>query len=233
MKYVKLFENFVSISTDTNTDINQIVYGNPPLEYIEIMERPDDLIKDWFDDNGETERIKLEAPLNDSETTKKDLEYLVDRIKRATPEEITFARYVDDVSNLAQTFIDLLKEKGHAEDMGSFFRIDQQTEGILHYLKDLINRPRPYQLAKTLNIPVYPLMRTDAMSAAYPSGHGLTAYVMSEYYARKYPDMANDLRLHGQRIAESRELTGIHYPSDTIISKEIAQIIIDNELLTT
>jgi len=35
----------------------------------------------------------------------------------------------------------------------------------------------------------------------------------------------------GNKIARSRELVGIHYPSDTAISKEIVKIIIDNSLI--
>ena len=61
--------------------------------------------------------------------------------------------------------------------MDGYFRIDNQTDVILNFLKDVINRPRPYQLAKSYNIPLYPLIRTDAMTAAYPSGHALTAFV--------------------------------------------------------
>ena len=235
MKHLHTFESFLieaQISDlDSGLDINQVNYGNPPREYVEIMQRSNDYIKDWFVQKGLCEKIKEESPANDSITTRKDLEYLVDRTAKATAEEITFARHIDDVSNLAQAFIDLLDEKGHKEDMGSFFRIDQQTEGLLHFLKDVINRPRPYQLAKYYNYPLYPLIRTDAMSAAYPSGHALTAYVMSEHYARKYPDAASNLKALGQRIAESRELTGIHYPSDTLISKKIADIVWQNSLI--
>ena len=235
MKHVKLFEDFLTEAQigvlDPKIDINQVNYGNPPREYIEIMQRPDDHVKKWFIRKGLCEKISQESPANDSDTTRKDLEYLVDRTEKATAEEITFARHIDDVSNLAQAFIDLLEESGHKEDMGGFFRIDQQTEGLLHFLKDVINRPRPYQLAKYYNYPLYPVMRTDAMSAAYPSGHALTAYVMSEHYARKYPDTAAKIKALGQRIAESRELTGIHYPSDTLISKEISDIIWENGLI--
>ena len=232
MKNYKDFLNEAQISVlGSNLDINQVNYGNPPREYIEIMQRPDDQLKKWFIENGVYEKISKESPLNDSDTTKKDLVYLLNRTAKATAEEITFARHVDDVSNLAQAFIDLLDEKGHKEDMGGFFMIDQQTEGLLHFLKDAINRPRPYQLAKYYNYPLYPLIRTDAMSASYPSGHALTAYVMSEHYAKKYPDAAADIKALGQRIAESRELTGIHYPSDTLISKEICKIICENNLI--
>lgn len=152
-------------------------------------------------------------------------------MRDASGEDITFARYIDDVSNLAQTFIDLLKENGYEETMGGFFGVDSQTESLLFFLKDVINRPRPYQLAKYYNYPLYPLIRTDAMTAAYPSGHALTAFVMSEYYSLKYPRIATELKALGKRIAASREITGIHYPSDTAISREICKIIFDNNLI--
>lgn len=216
---------------DSAININQVNYGNPPAEYIKIMQRPDDHIKNWFAEKEVIEKIKQGAPANDSETTKEDLLVLLKITAETTAEEIQFARHVDDVNHLAQSFIDLLAEEGHVESMGEFFRVDDQTEGILHFLKDLINRPRPYQLAKYYNYPLFPLIRTDAMSAAYPSGHALTAFVMSEHYAKKYPAVAVKLRALGERIAKSRELTGIHYPSDTAISKEICGLICDNNLL--
>jgi len=216
---------------NTSIDINAVNYGNAPLECFELMQNPNDHIKNWFIKKGLAEKIKNEAPLNDSATTKSDLAALVEKTKKATAEEITFARYVDDVSNLAQTFIDLLKENGHEESMGGFFGIDHQTEGLLFFLKDIINRPRPYQLAKYYNYPLYPLIRTDAMTAAYPSGHALTGFVMSEYYSKKYPKLAPELKALGEKIANSREVTGIHYPSDTAVSKQICNIIFENNLI--
>ena len=155
----------------------------------------------------------------------------MEKTSKATAEEIQFARYVEDVSNLAQTFVDILKENNIEITMGDFFSIDRQTESLLHFLKNKINRPRPYQLAKYYCLPLFPLIRTDAMSAAYPSGHALTGFVTSEYFANKYTDIATILREHGERIANSRELTGIHYPSDTKVSREICKIIIENNLL--
>lgn len=216
---------------NTQIDINTVNYGNPPLEYIEIIQNPNDHIKNWFIENGLAEEIKQQAPLNNSEITQNDLQTLLDKTSKATAEEIMFARYVEDVSNLAQSFIDLLKEYDIDLTMGDFFNIDSQTESILHFLKDIINRPRPYQLAKYYNYPIYPLIRTDAMSASYPSGHALTGFVMSEYFSRKYPQAKNRLLELGEKIANSRELTGIHYPSDTQISREICDIIFKNNLI--
>lgn len=227
MKYIKIFEEFATESSEANT----IVYGNPPIEYIEIINSPNNPIKEWFINEGIAEDIIANAPANDSEITKADLQTLLEKTSKATAEEIQFARYVEDVSNLAQTFVDILKENNIEITMGDFFSIDRQTESLLHFLKNKINRPRPYQLAKYYDLPLFPLIRTDAMSAAYPSGHALTGFVTSEYFANKYTDIATILREHGERIANSRELTGIHYPSDTKVSREICKIIIENNLL--
>jgi hypothetical protein len=224
-------ENMLTHNLNESLEINQIDYGNSPIEFVELMNKTDDHIKNWFTEAGLIEKIIKEAPANDSAITKNDLAVLIEKTSKATSEEITFARYVDDVSNLAQTFIDLLKENGHEESMGGFFGIDHQTECLLFFLKDVINRPRPYQLARSYKIPLFPLMRTDAMTAAYPSGHALTAFIMSEYYARKYPAIAGKLLDLGKKIANSREVTGIHFPSDTAISKEICKIIYDNNLI--
>ena len=186
MKYIKIFEEFATESSDANT----IVYGNPPIEYIEIINSPNNPIKEWFINEGIAEDIIANAPANDSEITKVDLQTLLEKTSKATAEEIQFARYVEDVSNLAQTFVDILKENNIEITMGDFFSIDRQTESLLHFLKNKINRPRPYQLAKYYCLPLFPLIRTDAMSAAYPSGHALTSFVTSEYFANKYTDIA-------------------------------------------
>jgi hypothetical protein len=222
----------VAGTVDPTIDVNQIVYGNPPMEIFQLAQKVDDPIKNWFIENGIAEKIKSQAPANDSEITKNDLQLLMEMTSNATAEEITFARHVDKIDNLAQAFIDLLAEHGHEEDMGSFFRVDSQTESILHFLKDIIDRPRPYQLARAYNLPLYPLIRTDAMTSAYPSGHSLTAYVISEHYSRKFPEISSEIKELGEKIARSREVTGIHYPSDTQISREIANIIWTNNLIS-
>jgi hypothetical protein len=115
--------------------------------------------------------------------------------------------------------------------MGDFFRVDSQTEPILYYLKDKINRPRPYQLAKALQYDINPIIKTDACSATYPGGHALSAYFISQYFANKYPNLRESLLELGERIADSRVNVGIHFPSDNKISKEIAETIIKNNLI--
>lgn len=235
MKHISYFKEIIleqSLNlTVKNSDINQIVYGNAPIEFKEIIENKKDPIRIWFEQEGLIDKIINEAPTNDSATTKKELNQLIKLTSVATSDDVTFARYVNEQNNLPTLFLDLLNSNEYEESREEYFRIDDQTDTILNFLKDSINRPRPYQLAKTYNIPLYPLIRTDAMTAAYPSGHALTGFVMSEYYARKYPKIATQMRDLGEKVARSREVVGIHYPSDTKISRYICDIIFDNDLI--
>jgi len=236
IKYFNPFKNHLYEKTayyinDMSDNLDEIVYGNAPIEFKEIIENENDPIKEWFQKEGLIKKIIEEAPLNSSETTKEDLSILMEKTGKATGDDLNFARYADDQNNLPNLFIDLLQSKGYSETMEGYFMVDNQTDVILNFLKDVINRPRPYQLAKAYDLPLYPLIRTNAMTAAYPSGHSLTAFVMADYYADKYPEISEDLQNLGRKIADSREVTGIHYPSDTKISRMIADIIFENNLI--
>lgn len=233
MKPVKLFEDF--IVEDSNLKIrgdmiDLIQFGNPVLEHLELINQECE-VKSWFISNGMAQKIINEAPLNSSEITKQDLEELEARLKSTTSEEITFAKYVDKTENFANLFIDIIKEEDSNISIDDFFRIDSQTESILYYLKDKINRPRPYQLAKALQYDINPIIKTNACSASYPSGHALSGYFVSQYFANKYPNLKDRLLELGEKIANSRINVGIHFPSDSMISKQIADTIIKNNLV--
>jgi acid phosphatase (class A) len=225
---MKKYAEFLNEQEVVNFAIDGIRYGHPTRELHDI-ENKESAVRNWFVENGVFDQIVKESPLNSSETTKKDLEVLLDKTSKVTPEDLAFARFVDP--NLPQAFIDFLESKGYAETMGEYFSIDTQVEPLCFHLKDVINRPRPYQLAYAYGIPLYPVIHTDANSAAYPSGHALTAFVMSEYYARKYPEIGKEIREFGNKVADSREKMGIHFPSDTEVSRMISNVIWENQLL--
>lgn len=226
---MKNYSEFLNENVVPMRDIDGIRYGNPPKDILEIQETESQL-KNWFVESGLFDQIVNGAPTNSSETTKKDLEVLMDKMSKVTPEELIFARFIEN--DMPQAFIDFLTAKGIEETMEEYFSIDGQTEPLLFQLKHIINRPRPHQLAYEYGIPLYPLVHTDAGTAAYPGGHALTGFVMSEYYARKYPEIAGEIRAFGQKIADSREKVGLHYPSDTESSRMISNVIWKNNLLS-
>lgn len=233
MEKIKSYSAFLSeeIQINSTNQIDLIEFGNPVLEHVELINQECE-VKAWFINSGMAQTIIDEAPLNSSKETEEDLKFLEDRLKKTTPEEIAFARHVDKVEHFANMFLDIIKEEEPTISMGDFFRVDSQTEPILFYLKDKINRPRPYQLAKALQYNINPIIKTDACSAAYPSGHALSGYFMSMYFANKYPNLKDSLLELGEKIAESRVNVGIHFPSDSAISKRIAEIILENNLIS-
>lgn len=231
METIKSYSEFLNEEVTTPSILtNQIEFGNPIQEHLELI-NSECSVKAWFISSGMAQTIIDEAPLNDSETTKQDLEALELQLQKTTPEQIAFARHVDKVENFANMFIDILKEEDPNISMGDFFSVDSQTEPILFYLKNKINRPRPYQLAKALKYSVNPIIKTDACSASYPSGHALSGYFISQYFAKKYPNLKDRLLELGEKIADSRVHVGIHFPSDSAISRKIAEIILENNLI--
>ena len=210
--------------------INDIRYGNPTLELHNKATRPDDSIRTWFIEQGIANYIIKGAPANDSDVTENDIRIMMAKMGTVSTEDLIFAR--DCEESWEQIFIDFFTAKRIEEGVSELQRIDDQTESILFYLKNIINRPRPYQLAYAMELPLYPIIHTNACSSAYPSGHALSAYIMSEYYSRKYPQYRPELILLGNRIADSRVQMGIHFPSDGEISRKICEIIWKNNLIS-
>ena len=70
MKYISYFKelnNSIILEQSLNksektVDINQIVYGNAPIEFKEIIEDRNDSIRKWFEKEGLIEKIIKEAP---------------------------------------------------------------------------------------------------------------------------------------------------------------------------
>jgi hypothetical protein len=86
MKHISDFNAFKNISlsektsyyiNDMSDNLDEIVYGNSPIEFKEIIEDNNDSIKEWFQKEGLIKKIIEEAPLNSSETTKEDLSILI------------------------------------------------------------------------------------------------------------------------------------------------------------
>lgn len=220
------FENFLNESI--GTDVDSIVYGNPTAELRMIEFRNSD-IKHWFIRNGHAVTFGKECPANSSQTTRSDLEEILRKMDNATDVDIAFAKAAED--NLVKTFVDFVIDKGHTATESECNAIIEQTDPLLFFMKNVINRPRPYQLAHALELPLYPLIHTNANSAAYPGGHALDSYNMARYYGQKYPDIADDCMEFAEKLAETRVYTGIHYPSDNVVSKKISDILWENNLI--
>ena len=227
VQMIKLYEEYAeNLPAD---EINAIKFGNTTQDQHEKAHQEDNHILKFFIDKGLAEKIVKEAPTNYSETTQNDIQTVLSMMKAVTPEDIVFARQAEE--SFEQVFLDFFAAKGIKETMGELKGVDSQTETLLFYLKEEINRPRPNQLGKAYRVPLYPIIHTDANSASYPGGHAYASFNLAEYYSRKYPIYRGELEQLAEKIAESRIKMGIHFPSDTEISRYIIKLIWKYDLI--
>ena len=113
----------------------------------------------------------------------------------------------------------------------SFFReTAQSTDGLINYVKLQFLRPRPYVLAKECDFAYEPIVDKRYSTASYPSGHACEAFMFAKILQRRYPKFENLFANVAEKIAHSRIVAGVHFPSDNQGGKILADIIIKNNL---
>lgn len=110
-------------------------------------------------------------------------------------------------------------------DYSFFYDLAQKTEGLIHYLKNYYNRPRPYQICTKLNLPLDKLTEKKCSSASYPSGHACQSFLFASVLSQKFRDKRQFFAEVADNIALSRVVAGVHFPSDVFAGKKLASII--------
>jgi acid phosphatase (class A) len=99
----------------------------------------------------------------------------------------------------------------------------QVVELKLHYA-----RPRPHHLEPRLRA-----ADERIPHGSYPSGHSFASYLNAEFLARLAPGKKDLLFASARDMAWSRELLGVHYPSDSeagrIFARDFARLLFENE----
>ena len=168
-------------------------------------------------------------PTNTSDETKNELEYLTKVTKEASEEDLNFCKLIE--TNHYDFFVIVAKKLGLNVSKEEILKWVEDIDPILFYLKDKFNRPRPYQLAKELNLPLYPITASDANSAAYPSGHTLDFLVILYHFGKMKLEAAEEIDELYHKIKRVREISGLHYPSDRTVSEYLFKQLIKNKLI--
>ena len=93
---------------------------------------------------------------------------------------------------------------------------------IILILKYSINRARPKQINPNLNV----LESTTAHTPAYPAGHAFQGYVLAKILSKKHPEKRQELEQIAEKCNMVRIKAGLHYPSDGLFSKKIANYLL-------
>lgn len=164
-----------------------------------------------------------EPPTNRSEETAQELHYLhelADARTAVAQAEIEEELKLETTRFNGQTYQTLLAGK---------FRTQQLIQTVLPEFsamvlaqKEHFDRVRPSILDQTLTtaieIPGHP---------AYPSGHASQSMLIGLILGELDPEHAETYTEDAVRIAHNREIAGVHYPSDSRVGRELANMYFD------
>jgi membrane-associated phospholipid phosphatase len=91
---------------------------------------------------------------------------------------------------------------------------------VAMHFKLKFKRGRPQQVFPGL-VPLVP----SPWHASYPSGHSLQSQLTALSLGEVMPGAKDALIALAKRIGENREVAGVHYPSDTVAGRKIAEAV--------
>lgn len=178
-----------------------------------------------------------EPPANSSEQTLAELNYLLNLQKERLADDVNSALYKAGVFyNLRITPTDSAYEQNKknlfyiGRSIGTWFNPDnlpltadlmakvwQDASYFIWTFKYKYLRVRPYVLEPALN------NLEETNWAAYPSGHAANSYINAYIYRELAPEFSDVFIKDAYDMAHSREIIGVHFPSDSEASRILAQ----------
>jgi acid phosphatase (class A) len=197
------------------------------------------LMRTWYLSPQDESKLPglVKFPANSSDQTRAELDYMLQLQQKRTKTEVERAEYIANIGSWPNIINPLDSDYAEnrrqlfyiAEPVGSWFN-DQNfpaiTQLLLNCIQDIrvtefrlkryFKRPRPYHLEPAL----HPLARIN--SPSFPSGHTLWAFTEALVFSEIIPEKRHEFIARAEEVRWSRELMGIHYPSDNEASRVIA-----------
>jgi acid phosphatase (class A) len=178
-------------------------------------------------------------PANSSEQVRKELDYMLDLQNKRTPEQLKRVEYLGNIGywpsinlipthesyeqNLKDLFFEGREVIGENVNAKKFPKMSTLLQGVMQDMRVMeftikykLYRPRPYHLESKLE-PV-----TKINSPSFASGHTLWAFIQAFTWSEVVPEKQREFLSLAEEIRRSREIMGIHYPSDNEASRQIA-----------
>lgn len=181
----------------------------------------------------------VQFPVNSSDQVRRELDYLLELQENRTAEQVQRVNFLGDISywpsvnqipthpsyeqNLKHLFFEGHQLMGEEISAKNFPKISKLLQGVMQDMRVMeftikykLYRPRPYHLESKLQ----PLMKIN--SPSFASGHTLWAFVQAFTWSEIVPEKQKELIALAEEIRRSREIMGIHFPSDNEASRQIA-----------
>jgi len=186
-------------------------------------------------------------PANSSTQTRAELDYLLQLQQQRTEEDVRASLFYAGVyyrTSVQSTDKDYAKFQRNlfhvGRSIGTWFNADslpltaalvanvwKDAEYLIWKYKNYFVRIRPYKLEPNLK------NLEETNWAAYPSGHATNSYVNAYLYSELLPEFNSFFIKDAYDMAHSREIIGVHYPSDSesgrILAWQIVKRLLTNE----
>ena len=221
---MSIYGNFLN-SQKANVIKQGLFYGNPTREQVSLMVNPNEVCTAIFKSGilNKYYNIPWQGFMQPgNKVAKLEIDAMITAQSSLTKQDIAFIEKCE--TDITGVWNECLKKIGIPKIEKSVLQefIDL-TDGILYHLKYHYQRPRPLQMAYFYGLKLYPALATNANSPSYPGGHAFDAYRVAYLLAKKYPEKAMELLSIADAISLSRIKGGVHYPSDQIISHQMAK----------
>jgi acid phosphatase (class A) len=183
-------------------------------------------------------------PANSSDQTRAELDYLLDLQSKRTQKEIDRAEYIANFGS-SPTIINPLDSEFKENRKQLFYmatpvigqwyndeNFPATTQLLMNCIQDIrvtefrlkryFKRARPYHLEPRLR----PLARMT--SPSFASGHSLWSFTEAYIFSEIIPAKREEFLKMAEEVRWSRELMGIHYPSDNEASRVIGWYLLED-----
>lgn len=230
------YKELTVYSAEPKSDHEEIDKQKFPYDAVSAERRLS--LKPYFLTGVKLEDFKIpDPPANSSERTRAEINYLLTLQRQRTQLDITSSLYMANVYYSPRitpndsSYGRFRKNLFHiGRSIGTWFNPDElplTADLIAHTWQDAsyyiwsfkfkFLRIRPYKIDRELKN----LEETDW--AAYPSGHAANSYINAYIYMELAPEYADVFLKDAYDMAHSRELIGVHYPSDSEASRIFAR----------
>lgn len=205
----------------------KVVYGDL-LPHDNAKIREDDPIISHFRKTGLMKQFENMKHPNDNETLR-ELMHLKQVMSDASDEDLIFANHAE--TDEQEMYNKFARKIGLKLPQNFLPDILEKVEPILFHLKKYHNRARPEQFAAAHNIPFQTAITHTALHPAYPSGHAFDSYIMNHVLSKLSPSHSDHIKIFTDKMRNSRLHAGLHYPTDNEISRQLANAVIENNLI--
>ncbi len=231
-KHYQSLEELDASPTDARKEMDKIHFPDKKYQLLIRLFNPAYMTRAQIHDLA----YQMKPPANSSEQTQAELDFLLQLQNTRTPEQEKLALDWNKI-----VYVPIIGMNGN-DDL--FFEGQQvlgsectaknypATKKLLNNImkemrimeftaKNHFLRARPRQLSKELK----PLVKMNTSSFA--SGHTLWAYLQAYIWAELIPDKRTSFLDLAYEIGYSREILGVHYPSDEEAARRLAHQILE------